>query len=141
MVVQAGLDQHRITRIYPMGTMSRMPQATWRKMITPEPYLSAYLETARRAVLQTRSLGLENSSSLLKRISRKRSEQIADLQDAIHVILELLNRWEECDEPELRKFLEAYDRRWAIEENDFSMSKTFNAEIALLKNKGLEAPR
>ena len=104
-------------------------------MIAPEPYLNAYLETARRAVLQTRSLGLENRSSLLKRVSRKRSEQIADLQDAIHVILELLNKWEECDEPGLRKYLETYDGKWVSEEGDFSMSKTFNAEIALLKKQ------
>jgi hypothetical protein len=96
-------------------------------MIAPEPYLSAYLETARRAVLYTRSLGLENQNSLTKRISRKRSEQIADLQDAIHVVLELLNKWEHCDELALRKYLESYDVKWAVNEDDFSLLKIFNA--------------
>ena len=98
-------------------------------MIAPEPYLSAYLEVARQAVLMTRSLGLENQYSLRKRISMKRSEQIADLQDAIHVVLELLNEWERCDEPALRRFLEAYDEKWAAQEQDFSMLKTFNAML------------
>src|SRR5690348_10327613 len=104
-------------------------------MIAPEPYLSAYLETTRYAVMLTRSLSLENQRSLRKRISRKRSEQIADLQDAIHVVLELLNKWEQCDEPALRSYLEAYDRKWVIREDDFSLLKIFNTALEMPENK------
>jgi hypothetical protein len=96
-------------------------------MITPEPYLSAYLEVSKSAITYTRSIALENTHSLTNRLSKKRSEQVADLQDAIHVVLELLNEWERCDEPALRKnYLESYDRKWGKNEDDFSLLKIFN---------------
>ena len=96
-------------------------------MIAPEPYLTAYLEVSKLAITYTRSIALENTNSLRSRLSKKRSEQIADLQDAIHVVLELLNEWERCDEPALRKnYLESYDRKWVKKEDDFSLLKIFN---------------
>ncbi|UXY16266.1 hypothetical protein N8I74_04395 [Chitiniphilus purpureus] len=80
-------------------------------MIAPEPYLTAYLAVVHRAIIASRSLAHRN-----QRIFPRRREvaQIADLQDAIHVVVELLNDWARCDETALRAdFLAAYDRKWA----------------------------
>lgn len=103
-------------------------------MIAPEPFLSAYLQVARQAVLHTRRMSLENKESFAKRLSGKRAAQIADLQDAIHVVLELLNDWERCDEPALRAYLENYDKKWMTNESSFSMLETF--ELILEKERG-----
>ena len=100
-------------------------------MIAPEPYLSAYLEVAHAAVVHTRHLALESVKSACALASRERAQQIADLQDAIHVVLELLKEWERCDEPALRTYLERYDERWVRSEDDLSLvqvwSKTFES--------------
>ncbi len=81
-------------------------------MIAPEPYLAAYLEVMRRAIVQTRALALKASSLQGEQLALA-LEQMADLQDAIHVIAELLNEWEHCDEGALREnFLGGYDRKW-----------------------------
>lgn len=82
-------------------------------MIAPEPYLSAYLHVVQRAVLTSRLLARENQGFFNRLFSGRRQEQIADLQDAIHVVLELLPNWERCDEDALRKtYLEAFDTKW-----------------------------
>jgi hypothetical protein len=105
-------------------------------MIAPEPYLSAYLEVIRTAVIYTRHLALGNNKSIWRRISKKQSEQMADLQDAIHVVVELLNEWERCDEVALREnYLRAYDRKWVKQENDFSLLKTFYKVIKEKKDQ------
>lgn len=105
-------------------------------MIAPEPYLSAYLEVTRRVILHTRSMAWENSRSLTRRVSRKRAEQMADLQDAVHIVVELLNDWERCDEPALRRnFLEAYDEKWVKTESDFSLLRIFNTVLLGSSNK------
>jgi hypothetical protein len=81
-------------------------------MVAPEPYLSAYLAVVRWAILETRALAWGNHS-LRNRLSRRRAELMADLQDAIHVIVELIPEWERCDEPALRRnFLLAFDKKW-----------------------------
>lgn len=92
-------------------------QARRRMAIAPEPYLSAYLNVMCATISLARYLAWGKGNN----------EQIADLMDAIHVIPELLNEWERCDEPALRAtFLAAYDKKWAQEPNSFSMMDTFN---------------
>ncbi len=82
-------------------------------MIASEPYLSAYLELMHRVIVQTRALARQ-AQGLHGEQSDLALEQIADLQDAIHVIAERLNEWERCDEVALREnFLGGYDRKWA----------------------------
>lgn len=82
-------------------------------MIAPEPYLSAYLHVVHRAVITSRFLARENRGFLNRLFSGRRQEQIADLQDAIHVVLELLPHWKQCDEAALREtYLEAFDIKW-----------------------------
>jgi hypothetical protein len=95
--------------------------------IAPEPYLSAYLEVMCETITFARSLAYENSTSVLNRFKRSRSAQLADLMDAIHIIPELLNEWERCNEPSLREtYLAAYDKKWARGKNTFSMMAVFN---------------
>jgi RNase P protein component len=85
-------------------------------MVAPEPYLSAYLAVVRWAILETRALAWGNDH-LRNRLSRRRSALMADLQDAIHVIVELIPEWERCDEPALRRnFLQAFDEKWGRRE-------------------------
>ena len=85
--------------------------------VAPLPYLSAYLEVIRVAAVEARFLA--HLSQLRPWWQRLRGDartlaQVADLMDAIHVIPELLDEWERCDEPALRRnFLLAYDQKWA----------------------------
>lgn len=82
-------------------------------MIAPEPYLSAYLHVVHRAVITSRFLARQNQGFLNRATSKRWLEQIADLQDAIHVVTEMLQEWERCDEVDLRKtYLEAFDNKW-----------------------------
>ena len=67
--------------------------------IAPEPFLSAYLAVLRDATIYARNWAVGDISP----------EKLGDLMDAVHNIPELLNRWEECDEPSLRSALESYD--------------------------------
>jgi len=95
-------------------------------MIAPEPYLSAYLATCRVAVIHSRYLALENVHATSEPDSQKRAQQIADLLDAIHVVLELLNEWERCEEPVLRAFLERYDDKWAVGADDLCLMQVWH---------------
>ena len=82
-------------------------------MHAPEPYLSAYLHVVHQAVLVSRTLARQEITPLEGDAARIRLAQIGDLQDAIHVITELLSEWERCDEAALRQdFLAAFDRKW-----------------------------
>ncbi|WP_410499281.1 hypothetical protein [Chitinibacter sp. S2-10] len=91
-------------------------------MIAPEPYLNAYLLVVHEAVLASRFL----ASKALHVDAVERAlylEQIADLQDAIHVVVELLNKWEDCDEPALRKiYLKGFDAKWRNQTQPFPIS-------------------
>jgi hypothetical protein len=80
--------------------------------IAPEPFRSACLEVVYMATLETRALAWGNVR-LIRRLSRRRQEQVADLMDAIHNIPHLLNDWERCDQDWLRRTLLAYDEKWA----------------------------
>lgn len=51
-------------------------------------------------------------NSLINSISCRLPSRIADLQDSIHVIVELPNNWERYTEPALRTYLEEFDRKW-----------------------------
>ncbi len=79
--------------------------------VAPEPFLSGYLSVLRYAILMARNWAGADG----------RNEKLADLMDAVHNIPELLNRWEECDEPSLRSALKHYDVRWAESERDMSL--------------------
>ncbi|SMC26322.1 hypothetical protein SAMN02745857_02450 [Andreprevotia lacus DSM 23236] len=82
-------------------------------MIAPEPYRSAYLAVVHQAILTSRWLAFRNQRLPQRLFARQHIAHIAALQDAIHVIVELLNQWERCDEPALRRnHLAAYDSRW-----------------------------
>lgn len=83
----------------------------------PEPILSCYLAVLQQALVYGRAFALEG----------RPHQQIADLLDAVHVIPELLTEWERCDERGLFRFLEEYDRKYAIAENDFSLTKVFQS--------------
>lgn len=79
--------------------------------------LSAYLAVVREAIVYART------------ISRKvaAQEQIHDLMDAIHVIPELINDWERCDESGLRRFLVTYDKKWSKSPSDLSLVRIFES--------------
>lgn len=96
--------------------------------VAPQPFLTAYLEVVRETISHARSLayggkGQGKNVDVL--------EQIGDLLDAIHVIPELLDEWERCDEESLRKtYLQTYDKKWVRNETDFSMLKIYNKNIS-----------
>ena len=50
--------------------------------------------------------------------------------DAVHNIPELLNQWEDCDEPALRSALEYFDRRWFRSEGDLNLCRLLDDIIA-----------
>ena len=98
-------------------------------MIAPEPYRSAYLSVVRDAITLSRLLARRSQCSFWLRFFGRHSEQVADLQDAIHVVVELINEWERCDEKSLREiYLAAYDKKWTGkgEFGYFSMISRFN---------------
>jgi hypothetical protein len=88
--------------------------------LAPEPLLSAYLTVLREATIYTRNCVVGDMSR----------EKLGDLMDAVHNIPELLNRWEECDEPSLRSALESYDKRWVKSPRDLSLMNVLKAAIA-----------
>ncbi len=81
-------------------------------MALPEKrMLNAYLRVMREAIIYARALAYRKADFQL----------IGDLMDAIHVIPELINKWEECDEPDLKRdYLQVFDNRWA-EKTGFSL--------------------
>jgi hypothetical protein len=81
--------------------------------IAPEPLLSAYLAVLRDATIYARNGAVGDISP----------EKLGDLMDAVHNIPELLNRWEECDEPSLRSALESYDKRFRSAESTFRLCR------------------
>jgi hypothetical protein len=88
--------------------------------IAPEPLLSAYLAVLRDATIYARNGAVGDISP----------EKLGDLMDAVHNIPELLNRWEECDEPSLRSALESYDKRWVQWQGDLSLMNVLKTVIA-----------
>jgi hypothetical protein len=74
-----------------------------------ESSMKAALTVLERATLTARMLGFEGSSHGL---SAEKSEQLADLMDAVHNIPHLLTLWEVCDEPRLVSILKDYDEKW-----------------------------
>ncbi|MCX9158604.1 hypothetical protein OPU71_21025 [Niveibacterium sp. 24ML] len=83
-------------------------------MIAPEPYLSAYLHLVHRAVLVSRQLARASMGLPRRLFARESIAQVADLQDAIHVVTELLANWEGCHEEKLRStYLAAFDKKWS----------------------------
>ena len=77
--------------------------------LAPEPYLSACLEVLLQATIHARLIGYDGHDTGL---TPAQSDCLADLMDAVHNIPDLLKRWEECDEPFLRSFFEAFDQKW-----------------------------
>jgi len=81
--------------------------------VAPQPLLAAYLAVVRAATIYARSYGWRGQNIDNTRERDELFEQISDLMDAVHVIPELLDDWDRCDEPALRRnFLEAYDQKW-----------------------------
>jgi hypothetical protein len=78
--------------------------------LAPQPYLSACLEVLQHATIHARLLGYAGHEAGL---TAAQSDCLADLMDAVENIPDLLQRWEDCDEPMLRSFLEAFDEKWA----------------------------
>jgi hypothetical protein len=93
--------------------------------LAPEPFLSAYLAVLRDATIYVRNWAGADISL----------EKLGDLMDAVHNIPELLNRWEECDEPSLRSALESYDKRWVQWEGDLSLMNVLETTIAQKKGE------
>jgi hypothetical protein len=77
--------------------------------LAPGPNMKACLRVLYQAAVQGRMLGWEGERGGL---SPQRSQQLADLMDAVHEIPDLVQRWEECDEGLLRSMLKAYDEKW-----------------------------
>ncbi len=88
--------------------------------VAPEPYLSAYLSVLYQAALAGRSWAWSNEPN----------EKPGDLMDAIHNIPNLLNRWEECDEPSLRSDLLRFDRKWAQSDGDLRLCSFLENALA-----------
>jgi hypothetical protein len=97
--------------------------------LAPEPLLSAYLAVLRDATIYARNWAAGDVSP----------GKLGDLMDAIHNIPELLNRWEDCDEPSLRSALESYDKRWIEWEGDLSLMNVFKTVVA--KGKPEKSPK
>jgi len=97
--------------------------------LAPEPFLSAYLSVVRETIVFARYLSLKNLK-FTNRINKSNSEQISDLLDAIHVIPELINNWDKCNESNLRNYLKQYDLKWHNKKNKFSMIEIFEEVIA-----------
>jgi hypothetical protein len=91
--------------------------------LAPEPFLSAFLAVLRNATFYIRNWA----------VGEILPEKLGDLMDAVHHIPELLNRWEDCDEPSLRSALESYDKRWVQWHGDLSLINVLETAIA---NKG-----
>ncbi|QZA77037.1 hypothetical protein K4H28_12095 [Deefgea tanakiae] len=91
-------------------------------MIAPESLRTAYLEVTYQAILTSRSLAnfaLTSNDEAERLIAL---EQIRDLQDAIHVIVELINDWGRCNEESLRSsFLAAHDKKWSKKTQVYSI--------------------
>ncbi|KAF0812688.1 hypothetical protein IGB42_02980 [Andreprevotia sp. IGB-42] len=84
-------------------------------MLPSEPYQRGYLAVMHAAIIHTRHIAgaCSLSDSPPERMAQC-LQQVADLQDAIHVVAELINQWERCDERALRAtYLERYDEKWA----------------------------
>jgi hypothetical protein len=88
--------------------------------VAPEPYLSAYLAVLHHAALAGRHWAWANEPN----------EKLADLMDAIHNVPDLLNRWEECDEPCLRSDLLRFDQKWARSEGDVQLCQVLANALA-----------
>lgn len=82
--------------------------------LAPEPYLSACLDVLGHAALFVRFIawGGEQTAGL----PPEESARIAGLMDAVHNLPWLINSWEKCDEPWLRRSLEHFDQRFDIGE-------------------------
>ncbi len=89
--------------------------------VAPEPFLTGYLSVLRDAILMARNWA---GAGVL-------NEKLADLMDAVHNIPELLNRWEECDEPSLRSALKHYDVRWAESDRDLSLCRLLDEALEM----------
>lgn len=61
------------------------------------------------AILDARLIGYAGSKDGL---SPAESQRLADLADTVHNLPDLIQRWEEVDEPLLRGMLADYDDRW-----------------------------
>ena len=92
--------------------------------VAPEPFLTGYLSVLRNAILMARNWAGADV----------RNEKLADLMDAVHNIPELLNRWEECDEPSLRSALEHYDARWAASDREMSLCRLLDDAVTTDKS-------
>jgi hypothetical protein len=75
----------------------------------PEPHLSACLEVLQHATIHARLLAYDGHEAGLY---AEQSDCLADLMDAVHNIPDLLSRWENCDQPLLRSFLQTFDDKW-----------------------------
>lgn len=75
----------------------------------PDPAMRAALAVLYQAAIDARLMGYEGAE---RGMSARRTEQLADLMDAIHDIPVLLGRWEDCDESLLIAMLEHYDAKW-----------------------------
>lgn len=73
-------------------------------LVPPANILKAALEVLFVCACETRNWTLGDS------VSRK---QINDLWEAVHEIPSLLTRWRTDAEPELIRYLEEYDAKWA----------------------------
>ncbi len=92
--------------------------------VAPEPFLTGYLSVLRNAILMARNWAGADV----------RNEKLADLMDAVHNIPELLNRWEECDEPSLRSALKHYDARWAASDREMSLCRLLDDAVTTDKS-------
>ena len=77
--------------------------------LPPVPKLAACLAVLYSATIQARMLGYEGHAHGL---SSERSDQLAALMDAVHIIPHLILDWEKCDESLLVGMLRDYDERW-----------------------------
>ena len=86
------------------------------KSLAPEPFLSAYVELIYHVTIFVR-LYSEGDRRLP-------DAQLFDLMDALHNIPEMLLEYDSpgYDENDIRRlFLEAYDAKWAKQEDQFSL--------------------
>jgi hypothetical protein len=84
------------------------------KMLAPDAQFAVYSLVLQQTILTTRKIAkIASASSASSEEKQLALEQIFDLQDAIHIVIECLNQWERCDEQALHAtFFAAYDKKW-----------------------------
>jgi hypothetical protein len=89
----------------------------------PVPYVAAYTDVFRSAIIFTKSAMLRNNQ-LMDNIRK-----VTALMDAVSGIPETLFSWDAEKEPAMRRKLEYFDSQYAHVETDFCLMKIYKKHV------------